>query len=158
MFAKRLVCGGCGWATVCGADEAVRRLRLVGHLRRESDPDEGVLEELLFDAAGRMTCPGCKRVGLKVEDPVAESDDEDWQTAKLCEACRKPIPVERLEVFPDAKRCVGCQDRSETGVDDVDEPEFCPRCGSLVELRVSRAGGLTRYRRFCTGTPPCRLS
>ena len=35
---------------------------------------------------------------------------------------------------------------------------FCPRCGSLVEIRVSRGSGITRYRRFCTGDPPCRLS
>jgi phage/conjugal plasmid C-4 type zinc finger TraR family protein len=27
----------------------------------------------------------------------------------LCVDCRNPIPAERLEVFPDAARCVRCQ-------------------------------------------------
>lgn len=158
MFAKRLSCPACGWATVSGAEDAAARLRLVGVLRREGDPDEVMLAELLPGAAERMTCPGCKRIGLAVSEADEPADADDWQAARLCEACREPIPPERLEVFPDAKRCVGCQGKSEAGVDDADEPEFCPKCGSLVELRVSSARGLTRYRRFCTGSPPCRLA
>jgi hypothetical protein len=37
------------------------------------------------------------------------------------------------------------------------EPEYCPHCGSLVELRTTRGSGITRDRRFCTGNPSCRL-
>ena len=54
------------------------------------------------------------------------------------------------------KRCVACQGRKEAGIAE-EEPEYCPHCGSLVELRVGRGPGITRYRRFCTGQPPCRL-
>lgn len=158
MLAKQLTCQECGWRTVCGPADAAARLRLVGVLRRESDPDDATLAELLPEAAKRMTCPGCKRIGFAVSEAeeVAETED-DWQAAVLCERCRKPIPPERLEVFPDSKRCVACQSKAESGEPEEDEPEFCPRCGALVELRVSRGGGLTRYKRFCTGVPACRL-
>ncbi|MFH8930218.1 TraR/DksA C4-type zinc finger protein [Streptomyces pristinaespiralis] len=30
----------------------------------------------------------------------------------LCEECRRPIPVERLEILPYARCCVGCQRRT----------------------------------------------
>lgn len=156
MLAKTLNCPDCGWRTLCGPGQIASRLRLVGLLRRDGDPEEEILAALLPEAAERMTCEGCKRIGLTVGDPEQE-DDDDWQAAVLCERCRQPIPPERLEVFPNSKRCVACQAKSEAGVPEEDEPEFCPRCGSLVELRVSRGGGLTRYKRFCTGTPSCRL-
>lgn len=137
------------------AADAASRLRLVGSLRRDGQPEIAVIEALLIDAAGRMTCPGCKQIGLTVEDPADETDTDDWLAAVLCEACRKPIDPKRVEALPGVKRCAACQQRAEAGESD-DEPEFCPRCGSLMELRVSRRGGLTRYRLFCTGDPPCR--
>ncbi len=130
----------------------------MGVLRRENDPDDATLAELLPEAAKRMTCPGCKRIGLATFDAEEANDaNDDWQAAVLCEKCRKPIATERLEVFPDSRRCVACQSKAESGEAEEDEPEFCPRCGALIELRVSRAGGLTRYKRFCTGVPACRL-
>ncbi|QIP87954.1 molecular chaperone DnaK [Streptomyces sp. Tu 2975] len=30
----------------------------------------------------------------------------------LCQECRRPIPVERLEILPYARCCVGCQRRA----------------------------------------------
>lgn len=157
MLSRTLTCNTCGWRTVCGPGEIVSRLRLVGLLRRDGDPDEEILAALLPEAAERMTCSGCKGIGLSVSETDHVPDDDDWQAAVLCESCRKPIDPERLEVFPNSKRCVACQSRREAGIPDEEEPEFCPRCGSLVELRVSRGGGLTRYKRFCTGQPSCRL-
>lgn len=159
MLARQLACPDCGWRTVCGAADLATRLRLVGLLRREKEPSDELLAELVPGAAKLMTCPTCKRVGLRLSD--AEEDDFDaaseWQAAVLCEVCREPIPPERLEFVPGAKRCVACQGKAEAGTLSEDEPEFCPKCGSLVELRVSRGGGLTRYKRFCTGSPACRL-
>ncbi|MGL4513416.1 MAG: TraR/DksA family transcriptional regulator [Lacipirellulaceae bacterium] len=156
MFARTLTCNDCGWRTVCGADDVATRLRLVGHLRRDAAPGEGLLAALLDESAGMMTCPTCKRVGLVVGDASLDVEADDWQAAVLCDGCRKPIDPERLEVFPGTKRCVACQAKRESGEDDS-EPEFCKRCGSLLELRVSRGGGITRYRLFCTGDPPCRV-
>lgn len=161
MLSRTLSCNACGWRTVDGSGGLAARLRLVGLLRRDGEPGDELIAELLPGAVGRMTCPGCKRIGLRVgvtEGADSEDWDDGWQTAVLCEACRKPIDPERLEALPDTRRCTACQQKSESGVVEEDEPEFCPRCGALLELRVSRSGGLTRYRLFCTGAPPCRLN
>jgi hypothetical protein len=131
---------------------------LIGLLRREPDPDETVLGELLVESAPRMTCPICKAKRLiAVPSQFTVSDDSDWQIAVLCEVCREPIPPERLEAIPNAKRCAACQGKAEAGQLGDDEPEYCPQCGAFTEVRVSRGGGITRYKRFCTGEPPCRL-
>jgi len=156
MFSRELNCPTCGWRTVCGLADAITRLRLVGHLRRESEPEAALVAELLTDAAPLMTCPGCKSRGLRISSAELETDTE-WQAVVLCEICRKPIPTERLEYLPETRRCVACQGLAETGK-LADEPEYCPKCGSLVELRVSRGAGITRYKRFCTSNPPCRLT
>lgn len=156
MLSKTLTCPDCHWRTICGSVDLAARLRLVGQLRRDADPEDDLLLELAKDAADRMTCPTCKRVGLVLGDVDEAPDDGDWQAAVLCEVCREPIDPERLEFVPEAVRCVTCQNKAETGT-LPEEPDFCPKCGSLVELRVSRGSGLTRYKRFCTGVPPCRL-
>lgn len=161
MLSRSLSCTQCSWRTVCGSIDLANRLRLVGLLRREKEPSDELLLELAPSAAGRMTCPSCKCIGLRLGDTdettADEFTDDDWQAAVLCEVCKDPIPPERLEFMPESRRCVACQGKAEAGTLEEDEPEFCPRCGSLVELRVSNAGGLTRYKRFCTGTPACRL-
>jgi RNA polymerase-binding transcription factor DksA len=159
MFSSELVCGNCGWRTVCGRDNAIGRLRLIGLLRRDPDPDEEVLRELFTESAPRMTCPLCKETRLHAAEhdaSAAEDDDFGWQAAVLCEICREPIDPERVEALPSTKRCVRCQGLDEAGV-SFEEPDYCPRCGSLIEVRASRTSGITRYRRFCTGQPPCRL-
>ncbi len=156
MLSLELICRNCQWRTVCGRDDAIGRLRLIGMLRRDPDRDDELLRVLFVDAALRMTCPICKEKRLHAVDHDPRSDDDDWQSAVLCEVCREPIPPERVEALPGVTRCVACQGRSEAGI-TLEEPEYCPNCGSLVELRVSRGSGITRYRRFCTGQPPCRL-
>jgi Zn finger protein HypA/HybF involved in hydrogenase expression len=158
MFSYELTCRNCGWRTVCGAADAAARLRVIGLLRRETNPDEATVAELFEESAPRMTCPICKEKRLVAKpSAVAEDGGDDWQTAELCEVCREPIPPERLHAIPGAKRCAACQGKTEAGRLDADEPDYCPHCGSLVEVRVSRGGGIARYKRFCTGDPPCRL-
>jgi hypothetical protein len=155
MFSYELNCDNCGWRTVCGADDAAARLRLIGVLRREPGPDEDVLAALFVEAAPRMACPICKEKRLA----AAQADDvegDDWQAAVLCEVCRQPIPPERLDAVPEAKRCAACQGLAEAGR-LAEEPEYCPNCGAIIEVRVSRGAGITRYKRVCTGNPPCRL-
>jgi hypothetical protein len=137
----------------------IARLRIIGALRREPEPSDDLLEALFLDGARRMTCPLCKEVGLRAT-PASDDDSAEngnWLAAVLCEICRQPIAVERLEAVPGTKRCVACQGQAESAGGYVEEPEYCPHCGSLVELRVSKGAGITRYRRFCTGSPPCRL-
>ncbi len=156
MFTANLTCPHCGWRTICGEAEVARRLRTLGLLKRAPNPPEELLSELLAAHVGELPCDQCQTVGLVAVDSVDDEDSGDWQQAVVCEVCRKPIPPERVEVFPDARRCVACQDVADRG-EEPDEPEFCEKCGALVELRVSRGGGITRYKRFCTGHPPCRL-
>jgi RNA polymerase-binding transcription factor DksA len=91
---------------------------------------------------------------------VREDGDADeageWAQVIVCEICRQPIPDERLEFNPRATRCAACQDAADRGASFA-EPEYCPKCGAIVELRVSRGGGVTRYKLWCTSNPPCRL-
>ena len=61
----------------------------------------------------------------------------------------------RLFQVPSAAQ--SCQGLAESDKLAEAEPDYCPHCGSLVEIRVSRGSGITRYKRVCTGLPPCRL-
>lgn len=152
MLRKTLHCRKCSFRTIAGRDDLVGRLRLLGQLRRDKDPNDAIVEALLVEYARLMTCPTCKSTGLTVGDAEVEWDGgDDWQTAVICEICRNPIDPERLEYLPDTRRCIECQHKSETGTLPDEDPEFCPRCGGLVELRVSHSTGITRYKRFCTG-------
>lgn len=154
MISSLLSCPNCNWQTTCGEEQIATRLRTLGLLRRAPNPPEELVAELLRSNVSRLSCDQCASIGLLIAP--ADDRDDDWQQAVVCEVCRKPIPLERLEIFPKAKRCVACQDVADRG-EDQDEPDFCPKCGALVELRVSRASGITRYKQFCTGTPSCRL-
>lgn len=151
-----LQCPSCCWKTKCDETEKVVRLRKLGLLRRESNPSPELVSELLTSHVSHLVCDACGKTGLS----PCTSDDadlgDDWQQAVLCQLCHQPIDPERLEIFPNVRRCKDCQERGERGDDPV-EPEYCSKCGALVELRVSRGGGVTRYKRFCTGNPPCRL-
>lgn len=155
MLSIQLRCDACQWWTLCGEAEIVRRLRMLGLLRRASDPPEDVVRELLASYGPQLTCDRCGTAELTLGEP---GDDEggDWQQAVVCEACRQPIDPERLEFNPAATRCVACQDAEDRGQTPV-EVDYCPKCGAILELRTSRGGGITRYKLFCTGSPPCRV-
>lgn len=119
------------------------RLQALGKLRRAVDPEEALVVELFSTSAEVMRCASCGHVGLHVGEAVAH---DDWDDVRKCEGCGQTIPAERLEVFPDARRCVACESR---GVTSADEREFCPACGGLMVMRQSAAGGITRYVMVC---------
>ncbi len=146
-----LTCRQCEWAEDLDADDIAVRLRSIGRLRRDQQPEFDILFELLKSAAGDLPCPECESSGLT----VVEATDDDWSAAVTCAACGKPIPAERLAALPGTKYCVACQRADESGADHA-EPEFCPRCGALMELRPTTGAGITRYAMRCTGNPPCR--
>jgi Zn finger protein HypA/HybF involved in hydrogenase expression len=152
----QLECGKCGWWTLCGEAEITRRLRAIGLFRRAPEPPQDIVEEMLRTNGLRLPCDRCKATGLKVGQGADAGDAGEWEQVLVCEICREPIRPERLEFMPKTKRCAACQDKADRGATFV-EPDYCPKCGSLVELRVSRAGGMTRYKLWCTGNPPCRL-
>jgi hypothetical protein len=156
MLSVQLECSACGWRTLCGEGEIVRRLRAGGHFRRATDPPEEIVREVLFAHGGGLACDECTARGMRVTLDPSQDDGSEWEQAVVCEICREPIPAERLEIKPDATRCVKCQDAADRGRSFV-EPDYCPKCGSLLELRVSHGGGVTRYKLWCTGSPGCRL-
>jgi Prokaryotic dksA/traR C4-type zinc finger len=159
LIAIELICGSCAWRTVCGRDDAIARLRSIGLLRRNPDAEDELIRTLMAESVGRLACPACKelRLSARALDSAWAPDDFEWQAAALCEVCRKAIPAERLEAIPETKRCLVCQEVAETDATADDAIEYCPHCGALVEVRLSRGAGITRYKRFCTGIPPCRL-
>ena len=142
----QLRCKSCGHAIDRSQTQMLELLWQQKMLRRASDPDPQVLEELYKAAGDRLPCEGCDRIGLFVE-PAA--DEDDWDDARPCEVCNQPIPAERLEIFPDATRCAKCQDSQDQGVESDSAPEFCPRCGGLLQLRSARGAGLARYEMHC---------
>ena len=154
MSEMEFLCRACSWRETCGPQEMTEKLRSLGFLRREKKPDAATVRELLTGAGPRLCCPDCGEEGLVIQ-PVREEDDE-WQDAVLCDVCRKPIPPERLEAIPGTRRCTACQEDNEAGR-FKEEPDFCPRCGALLVLKMSSGRGTTRFKMFCTGSPPCRL-
>jgi hypothetical protein len=161
MLSTILACAKCGWRTTCGEDELARRLRALGLLRRSPHPPTELVSELLRVNIHRLPCDACHNTALYSPAVSAglsaePDDDGDWQQARICEVCREPISPDRLEVFPTARRCAKCQDLADRGTEPV-VIEFCPKCGAVLEMRVSRGCGITRYKQFCTGNPPCRL-
>ena len=147
-----LECTACGRAEECDQARIERRLREGGLLKRNPHPSRDELRELIFGVAARLACPQCGHVGLSVEkSPEPQSD---WQAAPRCQQCGQLIDPERLEVFPDTRTCVACQRSSDRGASS-DQPEYCPRCGSLMEVRQTRGAGITRYALVCS-SPACR--
>jgi RNA polymerase-binding transcription factor DksA len=145
-----LTCPACHKTRACDRGAIVRRLLNIKMLKADSDAENDLLLELFKSAAPRMNCEGCGAVGLRVsagEEPAAD----EWQQARACRQCRRPIPAERLEVFPDAVLCVACQSGDERGT-SPDAPQYCERCGQIMQLRQSR-NGITRYVMVC---PNCR--
>ena len=128
----------------------LRWLHRAGMMRRAKEPDEAMIAELFAQTAGRFSCPQCGRAGLIVEDAGDDGGDEAWGMARRCAGCGRPIPPERLEVFPAATHCAACQ--SSVDSPDADEPDYCARCGSIMTLRATRTGGVQRYAMTC---PQC---
>ncbi len=141
----QLRCPACDWRGRCGLDELLRRLRDLGMLRREAHPSTDTILELIQIRSADLTCDNCQRHGLSLEE--LDDDFDDWDAGRLCEICQQPLAPERLQLFPDARRCATCS----TDV-DTDEPDFCPRCGACLSLKTSRGNGVARYQMRC---PDC---
>ncbi len=158
VFSYEITCSNCGWRTVCGLNDAIVRLRLAGHFRREREPDEETVAVLLVESTPLMTCPLCKEKrrsrGLRLNRTLMMVP-----TIGKRQCCA--IFVASRSIRSEWRRYLGrsgaaCQGKAESG-QLTEEPDYCPNCGALIEVRVSRGSGITRYRRVCTGEPPCRL-
>lgn len=142
-----LVCPHCQATEICGSAQMLARLRSLSLLRREAKPEASLLVELFRCSVSKFACHACDAIGLDVREPSSEG----WGEARTCIDCFSRIPSERLELFPDAKRCAACEAKSQShaGLDR----EFCPRCGEVLTLKLRRGGGIARYDMTC---PHCR--
>jgi transcription elongation factor Elf1 len=146
-----LRCPQCNWLTVCGPAQMadwLRRYRLVKNI---SDGETELLVELFRTSTDRFACPQCGHAGL-IASPSEPLDDKAWGESRKCESCGTPIPPARLEIFPDTRLCVACQNRDERG--ELTGPaEYCPHCGTVMVLKRAGGAGITRYVMTC---PACR--
>ena len=146
-----LRCSQCHWTTVCAPTQMADWLRRYRVVKRTTEADTDLLIELFRTSADRFTCPQCGHTGL-IALPSEPVDDEAWGEARKCESCGAPIPAERLEIFPDTRLCVACQNRDERG-DLAGTAEYCPHCGAVMMLKRAGGAGITRYIMTC---PACR--
>jgi RNA polymerase-binding transcription factor DksA len=148
-------CQNCGRRSNLAHAALVTQLRELGFLRREGEPSVELTIELAQSAvaAGRWgLCPSCGSDRWGSADPPNEEDDAAlWGDARHCQQCGAVISAERLEVFPNSTHCARCQQTSERQ-GAVDEVEYCPHCGSIMQLKASSSPGAT-YRLHC---PACR--
>ncbi len=97
--------------TLTADQRLVLRRRLELLIQAEDDPVERV-------ATLGPQAVAAYNVGMRdaVRDALAKMDEG---TYGRCESCHAPIPVARLEALPYARRCVPCQERMESGWDQV---------------------------------------
>lgn len=148
----RLVCPQCAAAATCGLREMLLRLRTLGMLRREKEPEWDLVVELFRSAAARLPCDQCGQVGLRVSPAEDDFDDETWGGSRRCESCGQPIPEERVRMLPNVALCVVCQQARESGT-AAQAVDYCPQCGAVRHLRLRTGDALARYQPYC---PECR--
>ncbi len=139
-----LQCAACSRKRLVGYSEKLVILRAQGKLKRAKHPATDLVRELFAAAVPSLCCDACGATSLSLHAAIAEDDPELWGEARRCELCQKPIPAERLEVFPDIVRCAACQDKPAAET----EADFCPRCGDRLQVAVSTRG-LAQYRLRC---------
>ena len=148
----RLVCPRCAASAVCGPQEILHRLRSLGMLRREKEPDGELVAELFRSAAARLRCEGCGQVGMRVSSAEDDLEEEAWGGGRRCEACGQTISPERVRLLPNVTLCVSCQQLRERGI-SAQPVDYCPKCGAVRHLRLRSGDGLARYAPYC---PECR--
>jgi hypothetical protein len=81
---------------------------------------------------------------------------------RACAGCGQPIPPQRLNVVPEATRCVGCQRQADVAPRDWRVSEiFCPRCStrgfvSRMVWRSARDPKIPGYFMGCSRYPECQ--
>ena len=147
----RWYCPACSHAEETSQGALYQRLRGAGLLRRveaEEATDQGYLLQLAGSVKGKLTCPSCGADNYLPQ--LATDENVSWGDARKCTACQAPISLERLEVFPDTTLCPACQQKAEKG--DSGQAEYCPRCGTPMQVRQRRGRGIAAYELAC---PSC---
>lgn len=144
-------CSACGRREETDTDTLARRLQGAGLLKRSSSEERGdtaYLLALASSVADRLACPACGAANYGVQS----GEGEGFATDRACDACSRPIPAERLELFPEATLCAACQAAVDQG-QSFATGEYCPRCAAPLLVRAASGAGVTRYALVC---PQCR--
>jgi predicted RNA-binding Zn-ribbon protein involved in translation (DUF1610 family) len=146
-------CRACRHTEPSDRDNLISRLQGAGLLKRATRQERKDLPYLLALArtvSDQWLCPACGAAGLTLDE--ADGPADDFEAGQPCAACGKMIPAERMELFPDTTLCTACQSIVDSG-GTPDTQEYCPRCGSLMQIRAGRASGVAHYALVC---PHCR--
>lgn len=129
------------------------RLRKLGMMRRDAEPSNDLIKEMVERMCDGFKCATCDNVGLATSDKDP-FDDEEWGQARKCERCQATIPAERIEIYPDTRLCTNCKAKVDAGeeTDDV-EIDYCPKCGDIRQLKARGGSGIAGYKMYC---PTCR--
>jgi predicted RNA-binding Zn-ribbon protein involved in translation (DUF1610 family) len=96
-----------------------------------------------------LPCPSCGVCGL-VFAPHEDAAGSDWRAGRPCGRCGVPIARERLEILPDAQYCTACQQAVSERGELAGPDDFCPRCGSRMNVRSTTAGNRSNYQLVCS--------
>jgi ssDNA-binding Zn-finger/Zn-ribbon topoisomerase 1 len=149
-----VACSSCDFQQYWGIEAVARALIRIGKLRPTAEFHPDIFCELFKAHRRSILCPSCGESRMAIRE--ARREEITWDDAVRCEECGKEIPAARLEAVPGTTVCVGCLERREKGVQTPEHIEYCPRCGSPMELRPDRSSGITRYVSTCTARPACR--
>jgi transcription elongation factor Elf1 len=138
-----LHCPACRARLELGPTLMLNKLQQLGMFRRDSEPTPELLLELFRKKIGSFSCDSCGGSGLQIR-----AANDEWGQVRDCARCGKRIPSERMELFPNADLCAGCQTSADRG--GGAEAEYCPRCGSIMMARPVYGRGITRYSLSCS--------
>lgn len=147
---RKIVCQKCGWSTLLNSDGIRQWLVRHGKFGPNHDAEDEILYELFYANVGQYHCPDCYSTRLEISTVI---DDFSDMEQRRCRGCANVIPRERLEILPETLYCAQCAEKRERGEALDLNVEYCPVCGSVMELVP--VGNSFEWR--CTRVPSCRF-
>lgn len=150
---RKIVCKDCGFETFLDENGLCDWLVRHGILKPNHQADDELVYELFHASLSRFSCPECGSSRLNVS--VVTDDFSDLEPRR-CKGCRRVIPAERVEIFPDAEYCAVCMEKIENDEPLPIQAEYCPICGKMMEPTEVCEGGKTYIQWVCRTIPSCR--
>jgi len=103
--------------------DLLRSCRGLSHVALRKSGDEGGDDSMVTEDPADLASEACEqdlslnmlgRAQLELEEVARALERIDARSYGLCQECRQPIPVARLEAIPTAGTCVVCKAASET--------------------------------------------
>ena len=164
-----LTCRHCQKRQLFPLEQRIEALRRLGKLGPRSKADVEIVDALFADSLDELSCTQCGKLGMRTQadtastggageqagggaDPDAwataiEEDPEAWGESRRCRQCRRTIEAERLDVLPETELCASCA--GQPAGDESEEPEYCIRCGGVMQMVRRPGSGLAGYVMRC---------